>query len=535
MIQSATLFWEPKAIDVSELSRRNETGGRERFDRIFNRETRRLSESQDTERANKRVLQDLQEYEATLSSGQVDSDGSRLQDGGKKIDRQGGDGSGDPRRETGLETRPIVDQAPGGKIKVEDSPINEGSRTAMGTGKGAEKVLLQTMVEGAAAANKLQTEGMGDTKPGQRMIVFDAVEQGSLRGGSSVKPGAQQNGEMLELSGQQGDSEKEVVRAEHLRQAAKVAQGRSEGEGLTQTRGESSIKSNGSSEKGYVQIKIAESNPAAPAKTSMVEKFSAEGRDVETNANRQNSFFDHSREQRVKQIGTPHRQEVSEDEGENTINRSQQGGKSDMVRIEPGVVGSVKPVVMEKGAAAIEKLAEVQVERTQRQEIGSSVERVVKAAKATLARGASRIQIQLDPPELGRLLVDIRRNAAGVHLELHATTVKAQQLLEKNSGELRAALEAQGITTNQIEVHLKTDLRNETTLEQSQDTPQDQPESSDGDQSHDDGESGESGDDAFGFDVDEVENDETGLSMDEASEMGHERQVLQAGSVDVRG
>ncbi|MCH7554682.1 MAG: hypothetical protein IIC08_01580 [Proteobacteria bacterium] len=80
---------------------------------------------------------------------------------------------------------------------------------------------------------------------------------------------------------------------------------------------------------------------------------------------------------------------------------------------------------MEKGAAAIEKLAEVQVERAQRQEIESSVERVVKAAKVTLARGSSRIQIQLDPPELGRLLVDIRRSATGIHLELHASTVKA--------------------------------------------------------------------------------------------------------------
>ena len=165
------------------------------------------------------------------------------------------------------------------------------------------------------------------------------------------------------------------------------------------------------------------------------------------------------------------------------------------------------------------------------------MERVVKAAKATLGRGTSRmsrIQIQLEPPELGRLLIEIRRTADGVQLDLHTTTGKVQQLLEQNSGELRAALESQGISANQIDVHLKTDLRNETALEQSQDTPEDQQENSDGDQSHGDEGSSEYGDDAFGVDAGEAEGDETGISMDEASEIGDERLAPQVGSVDVR-
>ena len=112
--------------------------------------------------------------------------------------------------------------------------------------------------------------------------------------------------------------------------------------------------------------------------------------------------------------------------------------------------------------------------------------------------------------------------------------MKAQQLLEKNSGELRAALESQGITANQIDVHLKTDLRNETFLDHSQESLQDQPENGDGDQSHENGESEEPGDDAFGSDTGEVEREETGVSMGESPEMGHEQQMVQTGSVDVR-
>ena len=527
MIQSAALFLEPKALDVSDLGRRNETSPRENFDRVFDRETERLSESRVAERTSKRTVEGSQDIEAPVSSSQVDPDGSKLQDDAR---------SGDFQSETGQETRPTVDRASGEESKVEVSVNQDASKPAV----GAVKVLLQTTVEGSATANKLQAEGMGvlgqdgtvDTKSRPQ----HTIEQGFSKEGLSIKPEVQQNGKALELSGQQGDGEEEVVRSEHLRQAtkAKANQGQSSNEVLKQTKGELTIKSSESNDKGPVQIKVAESNPVLSAKTNPVEGFSVEGRDVETNSSRQDSSFDQSREQMIKQVVMPHRQAVSEDDGESTINRNQQDVKSDVVRVEPGVVGSAKPVVMEKGAAAIEKLAEVQVERAQRQEIESSVERVVKAAKVTLARGSSRIQIQLDPPELGRLLVDIRRSATGIHLELHASTVKAQQLLEKNSGELRAALESQGITANQIDVHLKTDLRNETFLDHSQESLQDQPEDGDGDQSHENGESEEPGDDAFGSDTGEVEGEETGVSMDESSEMGHEGQVVQAGRVDVR-
>jgi len=97
-----------------------------------------------------------------------------------------------------------------------------------------------------------------------------------------------------------------------------------------------------------------------------------------------------------------------------------------------------------------------------------NVDRVVKAARAIVNRGASTIQLRLEPPDLGNLRIEIKHGANGLSLQLQATNHRAHQLLQQSSGELRAALEAQGFQTNRIDVQLRLDLRNDQASQQDQ-------------------------------------------------------------------
>ena len=97
-----------------------------------------------------------------------------------------------------------------------------------------------------------------------------------------------------------------------------------------------------------------------------------------------------------------------------------------------------------------------------------NVDRIVKAARTTIGRGGSMIQLCLEPPELGILRIEIRYSNSGVDLQLQATNTRAQQLLQQTNESLRAALEAVGIQTNQIDVQLRLDLRNDNPANQQQ-------------------------------------------------------------------
>ncbi|MBN1766796.1 MAG: flagellar hook-length control protein FliK [Sedimentisphaerales bacterium] len=97
---------------------------------------------------------------------------------------------------------------------------------------------------------------------------------------------------------------------------------------------------------------------------------------------------------------------------------------------------------------------------TDRVDMQANVDRIVKAARTTISRGVSTIQLRLDPPELGTLRIEIRHSSAGLTLQLQASSQKAQELLQQQSGHLRTALEAQGFQNTQIEVQLRLNLQN---------------------------------------------------------------------------
>jgi flagellar hook-length control protein FliK len=112
-----------------------------------------------------------------------------------------------------------------------------------------------------------------------------------------------------------------------------------------------------------------------------------------------------------------------------------------------------KPVDL-KTAFAANSTDNVQVADVQK-----NIDQVVRAAKASVNQNGSRIQIRLEPPDLGTLHVEIRQNAAGLQVSLQATTARAQQLLQQNAHELRSALEAQGLPASQIDIQLRQDFR----------------------------------------------------------------------------
>lgn len=84
-----------------------------------------------------------------------------------------------------------------------------------------------------------------------------------------------------------------------------------------------------------------------------------------------------------------------------------------------------------------------------------NIEEIIKSAKAAIGQGSSRIQIRLDPPELGTLRIEIRQNSEGLQLQFHTSTAKAQQLLQEHSAELKSALEAQGLPATHIDIQLR--------------------------------------------------------------------------------
>ncbi len=80
------------------------------------------------------------------------------------------------------------------------------------------------------------------------------------------------------------------------------------------------------------------------------------------------------------------------------------------------------------------------------------VERIVRAARLTQSRGASRIKIALNPPHLGNLRVDLSVKQGVLNGTIQAETVAAKDLLQSNLQALKEALAAQGVNVGELQV-----------------------------------------------------------------------------------
>lgn len=83
-----------------------------------------------------------------------------------------------------------------------------------------------------------------------------------------------------------------------------------------------------------------------------------------------------------------------------------------------------------------------------------NIERVEQVMRLSVQRGIQRVAVRLDPPELGRVTLQMEMRHGVVNATLRAETADAQQMLMNGVEQLRQNLQVHGIQLNQFEVDL---------------------------------------------------------------------------------
>lgn len=91
------------------------------------------------------------------------------------------------------------------------------------------------------------------------------------------------------------------------------------------------------------------------------------------------------------------------------------------------------------------------------------INRISQLAQQLAPEGSSRVQVRLNPPELGVLRVDMTVRHDVVSLRMHAVTAVARDMLTAQVGQLQESLSQQGLTLARFEV---TVVRNSSTENQ---------------------------------------------------------------------
>jgi hypothetical protein len=87
----------------------------------------------------------------------------------------------------------------------------------------------------------------------------------------------------------------------------------------------------------------------------------------------------------------------------------------------------------------------------------ANLERVVSAARASLARGGMAVHLRLYPESLGEVRVQVRWEGGTLSARLEAATPAARDALESGAPSLRAALQEHGIPLDRLSVNLRMD------------------------------------------------------------------------------
>jgi flagellar hook-length control protein FliK len=83
-----------------------------------------------------------------------------------------------------------------------------------------------------------------------------------------------------------------------------------------------------------------------------------------------------------------------------------------------------------------------------------TIEEVLRVLKLKATERHSFVRLQLSPPELGQLMIDVRMDDDQMRIRIEATTRDAQELLESRVDLLTTALRDKGVEIDQFEVHL---------------------------------------------------------------------------------
>ncbi len=84
-----------------------------------------------------------------------------------------------------------------------------------------------------------------------------------------------------------------------------------------------------------------------------------------------------------------------------------------------------------------------------------SVGELARVVRAATVQGRSSMLLQLDPPQLGHLRIDVRMHEQMMTLRFEADTQAGQHAVQSRIAELRDALQQQGIQLNHVEVELR--------------------------------------------------------------------------------
>ncbi|UCG33032.1 MAG: flagellar hook-length control protein FliK [Phycisphaerales bacterium] len=86
----------------------------------------------------------------------------------------------------------------------------------------------------------------------------------------------------------------------------------------------------------------------------------------------------------------------------------------------------------------------------------SPAEQVVRAARAQIGARHSQVDLQLEPPELGRVRISVRMNGSTIQMHVQTQTEQAHQLLNSRAAELRNTLQAQGLNLERVHIELRS-------------------------------------------------------------------------------
>ncbi len=85
----------------------------------------------------------------------------------------------------------------------------------------------------------------------------------------------------------------------------------------------------------------------------------------------------------------------------------------------------------------------------------ANIGRILHVIRSNVGERQSQLTVQLDPPELGRLKIDVRLVDNQMRLNIVTETHEARQVLSERFEQLRSALESQGITVNRFEIQTR--------------------------------------------------------------------------------
>jgi len=81
-------------------------------------------------------------------------------------------------------------------------------------------------------------------------------------------------------------------------------------------------------------------------------------------------------------------------------------------------------------------------------------DRLVRSIRLRAGERHSSARLHLDPPELGRIQVDVRMNGAQLEISVRTETPEARESLSRRAAQLRAALQQHGIQVDRFDVTL---------------------------------------------------------------------------------